>query len=169
MNPPLKPLHTWFARTAPLSRRLFLLGLVLSALAAWQVHRSIEAAAQAEFDRKAGYVQQEVARRLRMPLYGLRGALGTFAASERITRPEFEAYVQARDLTVEFPGVRGFGFIKRVPAAQEAGFVQATRADGAPWFEIWRLGAADARDRYVIKYIAPISGNAQALGLDVGS
>ncbi len=169
MHRPFQRLFTWLARTAPLPRLVLAIGLTLSAGAAWEVHRSIEQAAQAEFDRKASYVRNEVARRFSLPLYGLRGALGTFAASERITRQEFRAYVDARNLPVEFPGVRGFGFIERTSLAQEADFLAAARADGAPWFTIKRLGAADERDRYVIKYIEPVSLNSEAIGLDVGS
>lgn len=102
--------------------------------------------------------------------YGLRGARGAVIAVEpnNITRNQFEQYIGTRDIPKEFPGALGFGYIRRVPLANEAKFVDAARADGAPNFTIRTL-TPHSDDRFVIQYIYPIEPNKQAVGLDIGS
>ena len=52
-------------------------------------------------------------------------ASGAFYGGAAVTRQQFEAYIESRDSTSEFPGARGFGFIRRVPKADEAAFLAA--------------------------------------------
>ena len=63
-----------------------------------------------------------------------------FAASEKVSRTEFADYVFSRDLPVEFPGVRGFGFIERVDRDELDAFLQRERQDDAPEFAVRSLG-----------------------------
>ena len=54
-------------------------------------------------------------------------------------------------------------------------FVEQVRGEGAPWFEITTppgaapLAGSLTDDRYIIKYIEPLSANRSAHGLDIGS
>jgi hypothetical protein len=106
------------------------LGLVLTgACVVWQ-QRSIAAAAQERFDRSAERIENEVKRHFTLPLYGLNGLRGMFAADERVTRSQFRAWIESRNLPVEFPGVRGLGFIERVKREDLVPFVNAQRSDG---------------------------------------
>ena len=89
-------------------------GLLVSGVAAYAVAHRAQSEAQTEFGRKSALIADQITQRLSMPAYGLKGARGTFAASERVERREFEAYVSSRDLASEFPGTRGFGFVERV-------------------------------------------------------
>ena len=146
-----------------------LAGVLLSGWSAMQVQERSDLAAQAEFSRLTQSLSTDVVRRFTVPLYGLRGAKGTYAASAHVGRDGFRVHVAALDLAHEFPGVRGFGFIERVPRVEEARFVQAARDDGAPDFRIRELAPGVGADRYVIKYIEPLALNQPALGLDVGS
>jgi two-component system, sensor histidine kinase and response regulator len=144
-------------------------GLMAAATGAlWSQHR-IDADAQAEFGRAVERVAAEVSRRFRQPIYGLNGAKGAYAAARKVDRAQFRAYVQARDLPREFPGVRGFGFIQHVPRKDLDAFVAAERADAAPQFAIRQLDDKGHDDLFVIKFIEPASRNAGAQGLDVGS
>jgi CHASE1-domain containing sensor protein len=52
----------------------------------------------------------EISARFQKPVYGLNGARGMYAASKSVTRAQFQAYVDSRDMPKEFPGVRGLGF-----------------------------------------------------------
>jgi two-component system, sensor histidine kinase and response regulator len=148
---------------------LAVLGTCIAVAAALWLHRQNAAQAGADFERSAARVAQIVESRLRQPIYGLRGAGGVYAANSKVLRQDFRAYVESRDLPHEFPGVRGFGFIQRVPRSDLAAFVAATRADGAPQFAVRELDAPGRDDLYVIKYIEPFVPNLPALGLDVGS
>ncbi len=143
-----------------------LLGLaVTGAMVAW-LKVDLDKGAQIQFDRGTERIETEMKRRFNQPLAGLKGAHGAFAASRDIKRLEFRAYVEARDLPNEFPGIRGFGFIARVQRPDLNAFIARERADFAPEFEVRTQG--DAPDLFIIKYIEPIAVNRAAFGLDVG-
>ena len=146
-----------------------LLGTFIAVAAGLWLHHQNQTQASADFERSAERIAQIIESRMRQPIYGLRGAGGLYAASKDVSRSEFQAYVDSRDLLQEFPGVRGFGFIQRVARADVPAFVAAQQADGAPAFAVRELAALGEEDRYIIKYIEPALANASALGLDVGS
>ena len=142
------------------------LGLVLTgACVAWQ-YQTISAGAQEKFSHNAQQMEVEVRRHFDLPLLGLNGLRGMFAADGQVTRTQFRAWVASRNLSAEFPGVRGLGFIERVERDQLEAFVAAQRADGSPEFTIDSVGAAS--DLYVVKYIEPLASNRAALGKDAG-
>ena len=144
-----------------------LAGLALTAAAMRWTATGIEDEARNRFERHVERLQTEVQRRFNQPVYGLMGARGAYAASGRIDRESLAAYTSARDLGREFPGVLGFGFIERVERAQLAAFLQRTRAELGPEFQVRTSGEAD--DLYVIKYIEPLAENIAARGADLGA
>jgi hemerythrin-like metal-binding protein/PAS domain S-box-containing protein len=148
---------------------VFLLGLSIAAGGALLRQQVIDREATTLFQHSVERVSAEIARRFRQPTYGLNGARGVYAASKRVQRAEFLAYVESRNLSREFPGVRGFGFIQRVMRSDLDAFVAAERADGAPEFAVRQLADRDHEDLYVIKFIAPAANNVGASGLDIGS
>ena len=141
-------------------------GLAATAAMVFWLKQNLDRDAHALFDRGAERVQAEVKRRFSQPMYGLKGARGTFAASHRVTRMDFKAYVESRDLAVEFPGIRGFGFVARVQRGDLDAFVAAERADNAPEFTVQTQGAGP--DLFVVKFVEPIAENRPAFGFDVG-
>jgi PAS domain S-box-containing protein len=148
---------------------VLLLGMALSAAGAWWFAGQVQAKAQADFQRATERLSSELLRRFQLPIYGLKGARGMYAASSSIQRNEFKAYVDSRDLHAEFPGVRGLGFIQRLQRAEVAGFEAEQRADDAPQFAVKQLEDTLHDDLYIIKFIEPMANNAPAVGLDVGS
>ncbi len=159
-----------YRRTMPLGWLILILammGVAGSGLLGWRVWRTHQSEAQVRFDRLAERAVADVGARLNRPIYGLRGAKGIFAASERVTRTEFAAFVAARDLASEFPGVRGFGIIRRVERAGLADLIAREQADGAPGFAVRTSG--DAGDCFVITVIEPVGRNLAAVGFDIGS
>jgi len=156
------------ARVAPMA--LALLGVCIAAVIGLWMQRMGDAEAAADFGRSAKRVAEVVESRIKQPVYGLNGARGMYASSERdVHRREFRAYVASRDLPREFPGVRGFGFIERVDRGAVPAFVAAEQADGELQFAVHAMAASDHDHLYVIKYIEPAATNAAALGLDIGS
>ncbi len=142
------------------------LGLVLTGASVMWQQRSVSAAAQEKFDRGAERIETEVRRHFALPVYGLNGLRGMFAAQAHVTRSEFRAWVESRNLPTEFPGMRGLGFIERVETQDLARFIAEARADGAPEFSV--RNTEDAADLYVVKYIEPLASNRAALGLAGG-
>ena len=155
------------SRFAPMA--LALLGSCVAAGAGLWLQRGHDAQASADFGRSAARVAEIVVARIERPIFGLRGVVGLFAASEQVTRRDFRAYVESRNLPQEFPGLRGFGFIQRVLRSALPAFVAAEQRDEAPQFAVRELSALDHDDLYVIKYIEPAVPNLLALGLDLGS
>jgi PAS domain S-box-containing protein len=146
------------------------IGLGLSAFLAWWAH----SANQRLYVERLAAISDEVAalvsQRFGLYEYGLRGARGAVVAAggPAVSRDVFAAYIGTRELAREFPGARGFGFIRRVPRTDEAGFLASARAEGPTNFAIRELGTHDA-ERFVIQYIYPPDQNEGATGLDVAS
>lgn len=145
-------------------------GLVASALCAWALSKANDKQVRAAVRFEAQEAANAVQSRLRLYEYGLRGARGVVltAGEQSITRDAFHRYSLTRDLAAEFPGARGFGFIRRVPVAQEAQFLAAARADGNPDFAISQF-SPQPDERFVIQYIEPLEQNERAIGLDIAS
>lgn len=147
--------------------------LVVSLLAAlgagmWFADRNDEHVAE-RFDAVTETVTMSLNERLRLYDYGLRGLRGAIAtAGPEISRASFERYAATRDIPAEFPGVLGFGFVRRVLPDEMGVFIDAARAEGRPDFRVAQLLAHDG-ERFVIQYIEPLAGNATAIGLDIAS
>lgn len=147
-----------------------LTGVLASALLTWWQADKNFRTAQSAFETHSLEVVQKLYERMRLYEYGLRGARGTVltAGENGITNELFEQYSKSRDVDQEFPGARGFGFIRRVPPSQTESYLQARHADGRPDFAIRTL--KDHQDeRFVIEYIEPVQRNRAAMGLDIGS
>lgn len=112
----------------------------------------------------------EIVQRFEFYQYGLRGVRGTVltAGQYAITREIFHQYSSTRDVDLEFPGARGFGFIRRVKPKDETFFLNSARYDDWNNFEIKQLSPHEG-ERYVIQYIEPVDRNVQAVGLDIAS
>lgn len=147
----------------------FLLGLILTTLATWQVVRvNRENLAEAVVQR-AERLRDEITQRLRLYTYGLRGVRGHFlTAGENVSRSAFLLYSQSRDIDTEFPGARGFGFVRRVPAAAEQAFIERSREEGFTDMGVQQL-TPHAGERFVIQYAEPFERNHQAVGFDIAS
>jgi PAS domain S-box-containing protein len=155
-------------------RHAALLSLVIGLLLAWAATRwvglSQAAEARSRFEMEAEVTLELLADRFQMYEYGVRGMRGAVLTMgpDGITRDKVLNYAASRQIAVEFPGARGFGFIRRVPQADEAAFLARARADGAPDFKVRSLNAHDG-DRLVIQYIEPEADNRAAVGLDIAS
>jgi len=147
-----------------------LVGLIVSIAAAVGVAQFNQRQAEAAVVDAAERTANQVVSRFKLYQYGLRGARGAIQtmAETAITRESFNRYSGTRDVDEEFPGARGFGFIRRVARQDEAEFLAQVRADDWPDFSIRELSPHDA-ERYVIQYINPVERNMAAVGLDIAS
>lgn len=147
-----------------------LLGVLASALLTWWQADTNFRTAQSAFETHSLDVVERLQDRMRLYEYGLRGARGTVltAGEDGINEQLFDQYTKSRDIGTEFPGARGFGFIRRVPRPQTDDYLQARRADGRPDFAIKTLKEHEG-ESFVIEYIEPSERNSVALGLDIGS
>lgn len=155
--------------TARLPTVIVLTGLCISALAGLELHLDVETNAQTLLQHNTERLAQEVRRQFMLPVYGLRGAAGLYAASGHVSREAFHAYVASRDLEHEFPGVHEFGFIQRITSTQREGFLAAQRADGAPDFSLRQFSRDAQGDHYVVSFMEPPAANHDLRGLDMGA
>nr|WP_315489097.1 PAS-domain containing protein [uncultured Rhodoferax sp.] len=147
-------------------------GLLLAAAAVIYIGHYLDRAAKLQFDRHVDAIKVEVVQRFSKPVYGLSGLRASYAAhlaagrGEQLSVAEFKAYVDARDMEAEFPGVRGFGFIERIQRSDISAFTQRVQLETANKFQV--RSAGDAADLLVIKNIEPLETNRAALGFDIG-
>jgi PAS domain S-box-containing protein len=129
-----------------------------------------QAVKRERFAAEAEHVADQIIAQVQIFEYGLRGMRGVVQAmgEHGVTRQAIRDYSKSRDLDREFPGARGFGFIRRVPADQEAAFLAAARRDDMPEFAIRQFAPHDG-ERDVIQYLEPEDRNRGALGLDAAS
>jgi len=149
---------------------LWMLGLLVSAGLGWSTLQDNRRAAERRLVEATSSVAQQVRDRFLIYEYGLKGTRGAVMAAggDGITRQAFEAYVASRDMRQDFPGARGFGYIRKVPRALEADFLASARSEGPAGFSIREIGPHDG-ERYVIQYIYPLADNTGATGLDIAS
>ncbi len=135
--------------------------------AAWAfAWRGAQQEAEIRFEFRASQMADAIRGRMTDYAQVLRGGVGLFAASERVTRDEWRAYVTELRLEENYPGILGIGFAPRVPAAARAAHERAVRAEGFPGYAIHPSGQ---RDEYAaVVYIEPFAGqNARTLGFDM--
>jgi CHASE1-domain containing sensor protein len=146
-----------------------LIGMLLTCFIAIRVERQNNLVAQNNLIKEAERLAHETLKRIGLYEYGLRGARGfILGTANQLSRENFNQYSLTRDYEREFPGARGFGFIKRVPFSQEKNFLEQARADGEPDFAIHQF-MPHQNERYIIQYIEPQKPNQLAIGLDISS
>ncbi len=152
-----------------------LLVMGLGALGGWYSHQShlqridkrVKSAVTSDLTRLTQAVEERMAL-YRYGLAGLRGAIQTVGV-EHFDYLRMQRYTGSRYHEQEFPGARGFGFIRFVPYDDRAAFVQDARQQRPDkQFNIKQLTPHE-QSLYVIQFIEPESRNKQAVGLDIGS
>ncbi len=146
------------------------LGLILSGLLAHHQQTENEAVAHQRFLSRSKRAVEQIDTQLRIYEYGLRGARGAVfgALGDDAAQARFIQYGNSLDLHSEFPGARGYGFVRRIPAAQESVFVLNMRANGQPDFHIFQL-QPHTGDKYVVQYFVPQEVANRVVGLDIAS
>lgn len=145
---------------------LLIVSIVLTIIA-WYISRNnLNEKTKDRFDYTVSNIQSAI--RVRMSAYEqvLRSALGFFNATDTVTRPEWNSFVQTLRLQQHYPGIQGLGFTMRLSPQEVAGFTGKVRAEGFPAFSVW---PADPRDEYhSILFLEPFTGrNLRAFGYDM--
>ena len=143
-------------------------GLALTTTWLYSLRQSSEAEDGLRFAQQVERLQADIATRFSLPHYGMAGLRASMAANGgALGRDAFRSYVEARNLESEFPGVRGFAFVERIPRTAVPALEAAERSGGFGAFAVRSTGSAP--DLYVVRYVEPLSHNLAALGFDLGS
>mgnify|MGYP006315460125 FL=1 len=146
------------------------IGALCSCLAMVQLGRHNDAVLREAAQHAVKEASSRIDLRLQRYQYGLRGARGAIvvAGVDRIDAALFARYSKSRDYALEFPGARGFGFIRRVAQKDEAAYLARMRKTYGPGFSILQLHSHSG-ERDVIELIEPLEPNRRAVGLDIAS
>ena len=146
--------------------------LVLSLCAtlwAWYATRdAVEEKARLLFDFRVQETESAILKRMQDYKQVLHGAAGLFAASQKVDRAEWKAYIASLDIQERYPGIQGIGFASWIPSGHRDAHVRLVRADGFPAYDIQPPGN---REYYTpIMYLEPFSRrNLRAFGYDMFS
>lgn len=147
------------------------ISFLLAAVVAWQVDQNNKQYLDQRVDQEATALMRKIQERLALYQYGLRGIRAFVMAQEeegRITRASYNNYAMTRDIAAEFPGARGFGFIRRVADSELNDYVRSIITQGYPTFSVRQLQPHQG-EHYVIEMVEPVESNLAALGLDIAS
>ncbi len=148
---------------------LLLVGAAASAAGARWLHQRTQAEAQAEFQRITLRESAEITERFHRPAIGLAGVRAMYATHPHLGQQYLQRFVAARNMPVEFPGVRGFGVVRPIQRAELPALIADMRADGAPSFALRQMDLKDQPDLFVVTQIEPAQRNAAVAGVDLGS
>ena len=173
---PNPPTAEWAAPAPPAPRILLVhslawivLAIALAASASgWFIAwRHDELTARKRFDEEVNRIQMALSERMAIYQDVLHGGAGLYAASYSVERAEWKAYVEAVSVNRRFPGMDGLGFIASVPREQLEAFLQTTRVDKSPGFQLKHPGTNN--DFFITKYLEPEPAHAAIIGMDVGA
>ncbi|WP_417811263.1 CHASE domain-containing protein [Thalassospira alkalitolerans] len=147
-----------------------IVGALIATWGSYELHKSNLKYAKSAVQETASVTANAINERFKLYQYGLRSTKSVIltVGENDISRKKFVQYSQVQNIDTEFPGARGFGFIRRVPTDNETAFLLHARADDATDFSIRQL-TPNSIERYVIQYVEPAGRNNQAIGLDIGS
>lgn len=97
--------------------------------------------------------------------YALLGGRGFFEGSSHVSRDEWREYVDSLNISDNFTGINGLGYVTNVKENQLNNFLAEHKKDFAD-FSI-HPALADAQ-KYIITYIEPLESNFAAIGLNLG-
>ena len=139
-----------------------------ASMGGWFIAREHEElTARKRFDEEVSRIQMALSERMSIYQDVLHGGAGLYAASYSVERSEWKAYVNAVSVNRRFPGIDGLGFIACVPRETMAAFLQTTRADKTPDFQLKNPGTN--RDFFITKYLEPEAVHAAMIGVDVSA
>ncbi|MDB5183020.1 MAG: putative histidine kinase [Candidatus Saccharibacteria bacterium] len=120
------------------------------------------------------FVESSLAQRFTVYENSLRAANGLFLSSDSVTRAEWKEFVLSLDLPDRYPGIRGLGFVKVLPAADKVAFEEANRSDDLNTYTVYPDTNTDIIAP--LQFIVPLGTgsitddhNAPVLGLDMYS
>jgi PAS domain S-box-containing protein len=125
---------------------ILLMGLGITAGSVYFLRLSLESEDKEHFLMLSERLKGELQRRFDVYNHGLFGTRALFAGSQSVTREEFKKALDSRNITVEFPGAVGVGYLKKNLEHSTRSYDKAVDS----------VDAAD-EDAYQIVYLEPQS------------
>ncbi|WP_192822286.1 CHASE domain-containing protein [Rufibacter sp. LB8] len=118
------------------------------------------------FEIRSVQIKSALERRMGHYLQILKSVNGLFAASDTVSRTDFQQFLGSLQIEKTYPGIQGIGFAVMLPRAEVPALEQRMRATGIPDFEV---NPKDFRDDYSsVIFLEPMDDrNRRALGFDM--
>lgn len=116
------------------------IGIVLSLLVYQSVKQQTLDAAKLKFDKLVTDSVQNVNERMRYYQSVMLGARGLFEASTNVTRQEWDKYLIATNLFLDYRGITGIGFAPKIMDADRAAYEAARSKELEKKFAIFPIG-----------------------------
>lgn len=148
---------------------MFILGMCITAAGTWWLHSNLKNKLDTEFQNKADRITIEIQQRFNNPVFGLNGARSLFGIKQDLSAAQFESAIRTRNLPVEFPGVRGFGFVEKVAQEDLPNYIKQQKIDIGPQFNLQEFQGPRSAARYMAKYFVSPFNSHFVPGTDFGS
>ncbi len=144
------------------------IALVFTGATTSYVTTTAKAKDKLRFENATERTQEDIQARFETYITLLRASSGLFAAKNRISRNEFQAFVNRLRLKERYPGVQGIGFSIQVQQGEKSALIKALQQQGIANFNI---RPDFARNEYhSIIYLEPLDRrNKTAIGYDMFS
>jgi signal transduction histidine kinase len=166
--------HDLYVRPLLPAFLVFLALMVIIAISWHTARQDIVAQQNTILGQNSSFVETSLIQRFNVYENSLRAANGLFLSSDNVTRSEWKEFVLTLDLPNRYPGIRGLGFVKVIPASDKDALEAAGRADDLSTYTIYP--ATESEVLAPLLYIVPFgSGNtsndhtAPVLGFDMYS
>ncbi|MGQ7844022.1 CHASE domain-containing protein [Granulosicoccus sp. 3-233] len=142
--------------------------LMTISVAGWKFSSdTLDSQSQIRFEQDVTHLHEQIEERFDTYAQVLRGGVGLFDSSVKVTRKEWHRYVEGLKLSRYYPALRGVGFSRWVGGKENLeSHEKAIRAEGFPEYAVRPAGQ---RDQYTaVVYLEPFNqGNSRALGYDM--
>ncbi|MDQ4121582.1 MAG: CHASE domain-containing protein [Acidobacteriota bacterium] len=156
------------AQTSRVPLLVLILALILTLFSTYYVSQSGEARDRSRFDSAAERTKTKIKDRIDTYIAVLRGAAALFAASDSVTREDFQNYVRRIRVQELFPGIQGVGYVARVRPEEVDLLTARMQSEGFLYFKIRPEGLRE--EYFPIIYIEPLDRrNNVAIGFDMYS
>ena len=135
--------------------------LLLTGLAFLYVRHNVEAREHERFEEITLSTERAVDRRMQTYIDAMLDGRGLFAASESVTREEWNDYVAGSDLERRYPGIQAIAYAERVPLEGREAHERRVRGEGFPSYTLRPAG--ERYEYFPLVYVAPSKGDNRSL------
>jgi CHASE1-domain containing sensor protein len=142
--------------------------LVLSVLALQYYEQAIMEREARRYNDLVNRIADEITDQLHKYEMILLGGAGIFVASEEVTREEWRAYSEYRQVSTHYPGIHRITVSRVVQPAELAQHIEEIRAEGFPDYTVWPEGEREIYTPAI--YLEPFDAlSRRAFGYDIFS
>ena len=154
------------SRTRWLPYAVLGVALILTAGASYLVWTVTQDEDSLRFENEVQHIKGNIQNRMEKYVNILRGARAFFTSGSPVTRDEFRAYVESRNIQHFYPGIQGIGFSERVEAKDKDHFIADFRRRNGDSFRIWP--DYERAEYHAVVYLEPLDRRNQAtIGYDM--